>query len=265
MQLTAIQKFGYSSSEVFADFVEVCLAALLSFTDNLGRLPSGEFVERLRENRLSGQYEERYMALVKKYKENRTRATGERPADTFKRAWDTLQEETAQSQQDVLGALYESQISLGEHGQFFTPSPIAVLMSQMLGPYQPGERVSDPACGSGRLFIQLASQYEGLHFHGVDKSPICARMAAVNMWLFDLNADVFQGNSLTGEMSYHWRIRTGGYLWETKLPDGVASPTSSQEGQAASPNVLGGTEGKTSSKRSGKQSFPDEPAQQTLF
>jgi type I restriction-modification system DNA methylase subunit len=223
-QLQEITRFGYSSSDIFSDFVEACLSAILSLTDNLQNLGYTEFTERLTENRLTGVYEERYMNLVAKYKENTTRKMGEWPADFFKKAWIALQKETAEAQQDVLGEIYESQISLGEHGQFFTPPSVTDVMIQMLGPFQSGENVSNPACGSGRFFISMAKVNRDLHFHGVDVSPICARMAALNMWLFDLNADIYQGNSLSMEMSYVWRIRRGGFLWESKIDGTVALP-----------------------------------------
>src|SRR6266568_154601 len=100
-QLQQIARFGYASSDIFTDFVEVCLSAILSLTDNLERLPSPEFMQRLTENRLTGVYEDRYMSLVAQYKENRTRKSGQRPADFFKQAWIALQKETETSQQDV--------------------------------------------------------------------------------------------------------------------------------------------------------------------
>jgi type I restriction-modification system DNA methylase subunit len=222
-QLQEIVRFGYSASEVFSDFVEVCLAALLSFTDNLERLSYAEFTDRLSENRLTGIYEERYMLLVKKYKENATRKVGARPADFFKLAWDALQKETSAAQEDILGEIFESQISLGEHGQFFTPSSVSDMMVQLLSPLD-GETVSDPCCGSGRFFISLAKQNPYLHFYGVDVSPVCARMAALNMWLFNINADIYQGNSLSMEMSYLWHIRKGGFVWEKKVDGSVSLP-----------------------------------------
>jgi type I restriction-modification system DNA methylase subunit len=240
-QLQEIARFGYSSADILRDFVEVCLSAILSLTDNLQRLPYAEFMERLTDNRLTGVYEERYLSLVAKYKENTTRKQGERPADFFRNAWNALQHETAQTEQDVLGEIYESQISLGEHGQFFTPTSITEAITQMLGPYTAGETVSEPTIGSGRFFITLAQHNRDLRFVGTDVSPICARMAALNMWLFDLNADIYQGNSLSMEMSYLWRIRRGGFIWEEKIDGVVALPLTKPlpvpEIQAAAPPV----------------------------
>lgn len=132
-ELQEIVRFGYSSSEVFSDFVEVCLSALLSLTDNMQYT---DVAERLNENRLTGVYEERYMGIVNRYKENKSRKLGERPMDFFAKAWGFLQSETQEAKEDVLGDLYESQISLGEHGQFFTPDTIATMMVQMLSSQQ---------------------------------------------------------------------------------------------------------------------------------
>src|SRR5258708_30660908 len=179
-QLQEVTRFGYSSNDVFSDFVAICMSALLSFTDNM---QYADIADRLAENKFTGVYEERYMQFVGKYKENKSRKSGERPMDFFTSAWGQLQLETQESQEDVLGDLYESQISLGEHGQFFTPRSISTMLIQILGSTD-GERVNDPACGSGRFFISMAKANANLHFYGIDVSPICARMTALNMWLF---------------------------------------------------------------------------------
>ena len=68
-QLENVHKFGYSNSTIFNDFVDVCLYSLLSLTDNM-KFP--DIVERLKENKLTGEYEAEYMKIVEKYKENKT-------------------------------------------------------------------------------------------------------------------------------------------------------------------------------------------------
>ena len=40
-------------------------------------------------------------------------------------------------------------------------------------------------------------------------------MTALNMWLFDLDADIYHGNSLSMELFHVWKIRTGGFLYES--------------------------------------------------
>ncbi len=111
-QLTEIRKFGYGNSDIFRDFVDTALYALLSLTDNL-RHP--DIIERLKENKLTGTYEEQYMRLVGKYRENRGRPRGQRPADYFAQAWAVLQAETQHVGQDVLGEIYMREITHGEH------------------------------------------------------------------------------------------------------------------------------------------------------
>jgi hypothetical protein len=228
--LVQVEKYGYEMPEVFTDFANFVLNALLSLTDNM---KYGDFKEKLVDNRLTGRYEDRYMEIVRKYKENQTRKEGDRPADFFAEAWKWLQIETAQTQKDVLGHLYESQITLGRQGQFFTPHNIFRAIADMLSDKTPGEehkieKVHDPACGSGRSFIVMAQQNldQQYHFVGIDISPLMARIAAINMWLFDLYADILQGNSLSMEMSCMWQIRPGGWIWESTIktngkPDGT--------------------------------------------
>jgi len=212
-QLEEVCRFGYNFSQVFSDFVETVLSALLSFTDNLRY---ADVADRIRENRLTGVYEDRYMSLIARYKENKDRAQGSRPADFFTHAWAQLQLETAQTQQDVLGEIYEACMGRPEHGQFFTPPQITDLLAGMIDA-KDGETVSDPACGAGRFFIAQSKIHSGLHYVGVDIAPVIARMCVLNMWLFDLYADIYEGNSLSGQMFYLWRVRPGGYIDETKI------------------------------------------------
>lgn len=163
------------------------------------------------------------MAIVAKYKENKERPQGQRPADYFAQAWAYLQKETLGSEQDILGELFMQHITHGEHGQFFTPVPIADLMARIAGDGA-GETVSDPTCGSGRMFISMSKLNKNIRCNGVDLSPTCAKMTALNMWLFDINADIYHGDSLTMKMYRVWRVRKGGYIYSEEvkeLPESV--------------------------------------------
>ena len=128
-QLEKIHRFGYSYTTIFSDFIDLSLFSLLSFTENL---QYADLIERLKHNKLTGVYEAQYMQIVEKYKENKTAEKGNRPIDYFVSAWGTLLKETWESEQDVLGEIFMAKISLGEHGQFFTPFPITDMMTQMV-------------------------------------------------------------------------------------------------------------------------------------
>jgi len=69
--------------------------------------------------------------------------------------------EGGQAFQDILGDVYEMLLSeiatAGKNGQFRTPRHIIKLMSELLAP-QLGQRVADPACGTGG-FLLGAYQY----------------------------------------------------------------------------------------------------------
>ena len=217
-QLEEIHRFGYDYSTIFSDFIDVCLSSLLSLTHNL---QYGNIIERLQQNKLTGKYEEQYMQLVAKYPENKTKEKGKRPADYFGNAWGMLQKETRVAEADILGELFMTYISHGEHGQFFTPQHLSDMMAMMLdverGEEGKGKTVCDPACGSGRFFISAGKLNKDLHFYGVDLSPICAKMTVLNMWLFDLNADIYHGDTLLMKMQHVWKIRKGGFVYEAEI------------------------------------------------
>jgi type I restriction-modification system DNA methylase subunit len=114
-----------------------------------------------------------------------------------------------------------AKVSYGEHSQFFTPFPITDMITKLLYAKvkMPRETVSDPACGSGRFFISFGKLNKDVHFYGVDLSPICAKMTALNMWLFDLNADIYHGDSLAMKYFHKWQIRKGGFLFESAITE----------------------------------------------
>jgi type I restriction-modification system DNA methylase subunit len=224
--LENIHRFGYSSSTIFSDFLDTCLSSLLSLTDNLQH---PDVFEKLKNNKLTGKYEAQYMSLVEKYKENKTREKGSRPADYFANAWGSLLKETWESQEDILGEIFMNKISFGEHGQFFTPFNLADMMTKLLHSpeeMKPGEKVCDPACGSGRFLICYGKLNKAAHLYGVDLSPECAKMSALNMWLFDLDADIYHGDSLAMKYFHVWKIRKGGYIYESEITEESPIPHS---------------------------------------
>jgi type I restriction-modification system DNA methylase subunit len=213
-QLEEVSRFGYSYSTIFEDFVEMCLLSQLSLTDNLKHL---DILERVKQNKLTGAYEDQYMQLVGRYKENKTHPKGKRPIDYMANAFSCLIRETKELGQDILGEIYMAYIGSGQNGQFFTPFSIIEVTTQIVGSPTSGQSVLDPACGSGRFFISMGKLNKDSLFIGVDIAPICVQMSALNMWLFDLNANIYCGNSITMKMSRLWRVRKGGFIYESKV------------------------------------------------
>jgi hypothetical protein len=39
------------------------------------------------------------------------------------------------------------------------------------------------------------------------------------MWLFDLNADIYEGDTLTMKMSQMWKIRKGGFIYHALVKE----------------------------------------------
>lgn len=62
---------------------------------------------------------------------------------------------------DIKGMAYEAMVATTmkrERGQFFTPRNVVETMVEILAP-QPGERVLDPACGSGRFLVACLDRF----------------------------------------------------------------------------------------------------------
>ncbi len=62
---------------------------------------------------------------------------------------------------DVKGMAYEAMVATTmkrERGQFFTPRNVVEAMVEILAP-KPGERVLDPACGSGRFLVACLDRF----------------------------------------------------------------------------------------------------------
>jgi type I restriction-modification system DNA methylase subunit len=157
------------------------------------------------------------MHIVGKYKENKTKLHGQRPANYFAHAWGALQTETGKYEEDILGEIYMAKISHGQHGQYFTPTHVTDMMAKVVG--ATGQTVNDPCCGSGRMLISCHKLNKTAFHTGVDLDATCVKMAAINMWLFDMNADIYQGNALTMKMSRVWKIRKGGFIYHEPVEE----------------------------------------------
>lgn len=105
---------------------------------------------------------------------------------------------------DVIGDSYEYLISMfaGEAGkkagEFYTPSEVSTLLAKLVNP-QPGDRICDPACGSGSLLIKVAKEIEGKNYalYGQENNGSTWALARMNMFLHEEdNAVIEWGDTL---------------------------------------------------------------------
>ena len=99
---------------------------------------------------------------------------------------------------DLFGLAYERffpDLFKGERGQFFTPRPLVELMVD-LAEIRPGERVLDPACGSGSFL--MAAVGRGAEVDGLEVDPELVALCQLNLALHGANpravrqADLFR-------------------------------------------------------------------------
>ena len=112
---------------------------------------------------------------------------------------------------DLLGNAYEYLIGKFSEGagksagEFYTPREVAELMGRILSP-EPGERIYDPACGSGglliRTFVAFVKKYGSestLDFpklHGQEINRLTYAMARMNAIIHDIDADIRIGDTM---------------------------------------------------------------------
>lgn len=225
-ELENINRFGYGYSQIFSDWIDLALNSLLSLTENFDK---PDFAERVKANKLEGIFNDRYMAIVRRYRENESRPQSERPIDYFTKAWNMAIVETREKQQDILGQIFTERVTFGEAGQFFTPTNVTDLMTRMsVEGATDGQTVLDPCCGSGRFLISASKVNPNLVFYGQDIDIRCAKMAALNLWLFDLNGVARCGDSLREEWHVAYEVARGGYVWERE-------PSAREERQESEP------------------------------
>ncbi len=96
--------------------------------------------------------------------------------------------------QDIIGNTYEYLIShfasdAGKKGgEFYTPPEVATLLARLLAP-QPGDRIGDPACGSGSLLIRVARQVGDKNFalFGQESNGSTWALCRMNMFLHEMD------------------------------------------------------------------------------
>ncbi len=220
------------NSYFFNDWLDLILNSLLSITDNLQEIGISMDIQKASQ----GKFNERYMEIVKNYSEGKI---GERAIDHFKMAFKFLLEETLESGKDVLGEIFQAEITYGENGQFFTPEHITDCMAKMIGKdcnnsnnsinsinstntkksiEKVQETLMDPCCGSGRFILSSAKENPDCYFIGQDLDARCCKMTVINMFIRDLNGEVRCGDTLAFEINKRWILKRGGFIWEEDKP-----------------------------------------------
>jgi type I restriction enzyme M protein len=105
---------------------------------------------------------------------------------------------------DVIGDAYEYLIERfasdagKKAGEFYTPAGVSTLLAKLVAP-QPGNRISDPSCGSGSLLIKTAGEVGSNNFSlfGQEINGSTWALARMNMFLHEMdNATIEWGDTL---------------------------------------------------------------------
>ena len=96
---------------------------------------------------------------------------------------------------DVIGNAYEyliGRFAAGagkKAGEFYTPPEVSTLLAKLVDP-QPGDRICDPACGSGSLLIKCAKEVgsDDYALYGQENNGSTWALAKMNMFLHNVTA-----------------------------------------------------------------------------
>tara|TARA_R110002096_G_scaffold135954_1_gene288221 strand:- start:5533 stop:7119 length:1587 start_codon:yes stop_codon:yes gene_type:complete len=96
---------------------------------------------------------------------------------------------------DIIGDVYEFLIARfasdagKKGGEFYTPGEVATLLARLLDP-KPGDRICDPACGSGSLLIKVAKEVGSENFsaYGQENNNQTYALARMNLFLHGLDS-----------------------------------------------------------------------------
>jgi type I restriction enzyme M protein len=88
-------------------------------------------------------------------------------------------------------------------GEFYTPSSIVSLLTEVIEPYH--GRILDPACGSGGMFVSSArfvSEHKKnpaaeLSIHGVEKTDETGRLCRLNLAVHGLEGEIKHGGNIS--------------------------------------------------------------------
>ncbi len=116
----------------------------------------------------------------------------------------------AEAERDAIGEAFQAILGpglRGEKGQFFTPRNVVKMCVDMLDP-RSGERVIDPACGSGGFLVEVLAHLNKKEsangvarplsgsLHGIDKERDLVKLCRAYMAVSGGQASVFCADSL---------------------------------------------------------------------
>jgi type I restriction enzyme M protein len=144
---------------------------------------------------------------------------------------------------DILGRAYEyllrkfAEGSGQSAGEFYTPREVAILMARILDP-EPNMEIYDPCAGSGGLLIKFQLRFNEkyrddrgpapLRFYGQETQPPTYAMARMNMFIHDMEAEIYLGNTMVnprttrpdGSLRQFDRV-TANPMWNQKFNEQV--------------------------------------------
>ena len=109
---------------------------------------------------------------------------------------------------DVIGNAYEyliGKFAAGagkKAGEFYTPPDVSLLLAKLIAP-KPGDRICDPACGSGSLLIKCANEVGSKNYalYGQEANGSTWALAMMNMFLRDVSgAQIRWGDTLNSPL-----------------------------------------------------------------
>ncbi len=127
---------------------------------------------------------------------------------------------------DILGRVYEyflGQFASAEKkngGQFYTPRCVVQLLVEILEPYK--ERVYDPCCSSGEMFVQSEKFVEShggkvgyISIYGQESNPTTWKLCKMNLAIRGIEGNIGNQNRDTFCSDLHKDLRAD-YIYSSK-------------------------------------------------
>jgi hypothetical protein len=149
-----------------------------------------------------GKEEEKYLSVIRQYNKQEANLFAEALAKLVIQ----MTGDDGTGLVDVLGSYFEEHISFGRNGQFFSPQHICDMMACITGSVKQGNKILDPACGSGRMLLAAAKNNRNALFYGADIYENCAKMTVINLYLNCLYGEVAWMDSLSNKFYGAWEI-----------------------------------------------------------